>query len=182
MIHDNSSQQESASTPRSILVGSRGWQQEHWSGDFYPQDLPEDWRLSYYANEFPAVLVPALSWQAAGAELEDWSDEVHEEFRFYLQRDNEPSADIKKLGILAKQQLGPQFAGFVEFENELNNDVMLDRTCSVALINMQSKSLRGWREWLENNAANLQAIFLSDETLSYKELSEFKSLIELLNL
>jgi len=52
----------------------------------------------------------------------------------------------------------------------------------VALVKVKSNNLRGWREWLEENASGLQAIFLCDEDLLYKELTEFKSLLELLNL
>ena len=166
----------------SILVGSCGWQQLQGSGDFYPEDLPEDWQLSYYANEFPSVLVPAASWQAESAELEDWCDEVHEGFRFYLQRDVKASADIEKISAQAKQQLGLQFAGFVDIEGELDSGVKLDKPSNVALVKVKSNNLRGWREWLEENASGLQAIFLCDEDLLYKELTEFKSLLELLNL
>jgi uncharacterized protein YecE (DUF72 family) len=27
-----------------IRAGARGWQFEQWVGEFYPDDLPEDWR------------------------------------------------------------------------------------------------------------------------------------------
>jgi len=50
------------------------------------------------------------------------------------------------------------------------------------MIEFSSKNLREWREWLEQNAAQLDAIFLIDENLSAKQLSEFKSLVEMLNL
>lgn len=46
-----------------ILIGAAGWQHPQWSNDvFYPDDLPEDWYLSFYANEFPVVLVPEAQW------------------------------------------------------------------------------------------------------------------------
>ena len=43
---------------RELLLRARDWEHPAWNQEFYPDDLPEDWRLSYYANEFPVVLVP----------------------------------------------------------------------------------------------------------------------------
>ncbi len=34
-----------------------GWDHPAWQGSFYPDDLPADWRLTYYANEVPGVLL-----------------------------------------------------------------------------------------------------------------------------
>ncbi|RDH88860.1 MAG: ABC transporter permease [endosymbiont of Seepiophila jonesi] len=62
-----------------------GWDHPAWQGSFYPDDLPEDWRLTYYANEVPGVLVPMALWcKADEAQVESWIDDVEEGFRFYL--------------------------------------------------------------------------------------------------
>jgi len=46
-----------------ILIGAAGWLHEKWGNEvLYPEDLPEDWYLSFYANEFPIVLVPDSQW------------------------------------------------------------------------------------------------------------------------
>jgi len=51
-----------------ILIGAAGWQHPEWVNDaFYPDDLPEDWYLSFYANEFPVVLVPEAQWKDTAA-------------------------------------------------------------------------------------------------------------------
>lgn len=42
-----------------IEVGAMGWQ----CRDFYPEDLPVEWQLDYYANHFSALLVPQYQWQ-----------------------------------------------------------------------------------------------------------------------
>ncbi|RLJ22064.1 ABC transporter permease [bacterium endosymbiont of Escarpia laminata] len=62
-----------------------GWDHPAWQGSFYPDDLPEDWRLTYYANEVPGVLLPQTLWcKADEAQVESWIDDVEEGFRFYL--------------------------------------------------------------------------------------------------
>ncbi|MGM0678311.1 MAG: hypothetical protein ACQESY_00395 [Pseudomonadota bacterium] len=40
-----------------LLIGSCGWQHEDWQDSYYPADLPPDWRLGYYSNEFPLAVI-----------------------------------------------------------------------------------------------------------------------------
>ena len=54
MIHDSGTDTEHA---HGLRLGARGWRHAHWENDFYPDDLPPDWQLAYYANEFSTVLV-----------------------------------------------------------------------------------------------------------------------------
>ncbi|MES9903199.1 MAG: hypothetical protein ABW168_11070 [Sedimenticola sp.] len=69
-----------------FVVGARGWDHDAWVGDFYPDDLPGEWRLGFYANEFPGVLIPETEWSGVGeSEWEEWCDEVPEGFSFYLE-------------------------------------------------------------------------------------------------
>ena len=51
---------------------------------FYPEDLPSDWVLAYYAHFWRELLVPAHAWQTW---LEDrrWLDEAPEGLRLYFQ-------------------------------------------------------------------------------------------------
>jgi len=166
MIHDNLQQNETASIDDPIRVGACDWDHEHWLGTFYPDDLPEDWRLSYYANEFSAVSIAEDKWRSNLANLGEWVDEAPEDFLFYLQSTVDEPSELMQI----RDQLGENFAG------------ILGETSSSVMIEFSSKSLREWREWLEQNATKLKAIFLMDENLSAKQLSEFKSLVEMLNL
>lgn len=69
-----------------LHIMSCGWDYSDWLGAFYPDDLPDDWRLTFYANEFPGVLVPETDWlEADSAELAAWAADVEEGFRFYLE-------------------------------------------------------------------------------------------------
>ena len=44
-------------TSQRILIGASGWLHSGWQEQFYPEDLPQDWQLAYYGNEFPVVLI-----------------------------------------------------------------------------------------------------------------------------
>ena len=68
-----------------LLIGACGWSHPGWSGDFYPQDLPADWRLSYYANEFPVVLITEEEWHLPEADVSSWCEESDASFRFLLE-------------------------------------------------------------------------------------------------
>jgi uncharacterized protein YecE (DUF72 family) len=66
-----------------IFIGARGW---NGTGEFYPDILPDDWRLSFYATYLRAVLVPAETWeQADTAQAQAWLEDTYEEFRFVLE-------------------------------------------------------------------------------------------------
>jgi hypothetical protein len=69
-----------------IIVAARGWSHPNWCDDFYPEDLPEDWQLSYYSNEFRAVVVPAADFAGIDPlEVERWEEDTGEDFQFYLE-------------------------------------------------------------------------------------------------
>lgn len=71
-----------------LRFGTVGWRHQAWMRGYYPEDLPEDWQLGYYANELAAVLLPAVDWVGRSPEqLAQWVDDVHPAFRFYLAAD-----------------------------------------------------------------------------------------------
>jgi len=176
MIHDNDQQQEitadESSTRANLRLGALGWNHANWQDSFYPDDLPADWQLGFYANEFNSVLVPEAEWRANLHELEGWAEEVPENFRFYLQMVQRDEAEVAHLSGLLGQSLGAV----------ISYDASDFLQPPFALLNYSSRSLREWREWLDVHGDSLQAIFLADATLSVQQLSDFKSLIEMLGL
>ncbi len=89
-----------------------GWDLSGWEREFYPPDLPADWRLTYFANEFPAVMMPRAYWAKADeSSLRVWSEDVPEDFRFYLQTSG-IGADLPGCE-LAREGLGAKLAGLV---------------------------------------------------------------------
>ena len=67
-----------------VLMGSCGWKHNAWLNDFYSEDLPEDWQLGFYSNEFPVVYVPANDW-LDNEDLSEWTEDVADSFRFVLE-------------------------------------------------------------------------------------------------
>lgn len=67
-------------------LGAIGWDHEAWAGSFYPEDMPPEWRLSYYNTHFDCVLLPYRDWGARSLEtLAAWREDTLERFRFLLE-------------------------------------------------------------------------------------------------
>lgn len=94
-----------------LVIGARGWDHPQWAGSFFPDDLPEDWRLTYYSNEFSGVLVPVSLWRVADAKsVRAWKEAVAEEFLFYLEFG---TAEDYRHVERTRQSLHPHFGGLV---------------------------------------------------------------------
>ncbi len=91
-----------------ILVGARGWDHPSWLGEFYPEDLPEDWRLAYYANAFRSVLVPAqVLVRVHESAFAGWVEDVPAGFRFYLEVSTELVAAYAGESAPFVERIGP---------------------------------------------------------------------------
>ena len=68
-----------------ILIGTRSWNHAP-GGDFYPAELPDDWRLCYYSNNLRCVLVPQETWDCVQrADVIQWLEDSDPAFRFVLE-------------------------------------------------------------------------------------------------
>ncbi len=70
----------------SLLIGTYGWEHPAWHGNFYPPELPGDWRFCFYSNRLRSVLVSAESWHATdGGQTGLWLTDCDPQFRFVLE-------------------------------------------------------------------------------------------------
>lgn len=102
-----------------LRVGARGWEYSDWTGEFYPDDLPEDWRFSFYSNEFQSILVPYET--LARYDVEDWADwaeDTQKNFSFYVEISGTALWDKVKPYLEA---LGAQLKGVVVVVEELKD-------------------------------------------------------------
>jgi len=97
-----------------MRVGSYGWKHLGWRGGFYPEDLPEDWELGYYSNEFRAVMVPQSYWcVGTGYDFGGEIDDIHEDFRFILEYPTIQTADEASLFGEQLDEIADYTAGIV---------------------------------------------------------------------
>jgi hypothetical protein len=142
---------------QTINIGTYGWRHPHWTGSFYPDDLPQGWQLTYYSNVFNAVMVPADYWSdGSAADAGQWLDNVHEKFQFYVQCDEQMIDDLTLQASVARlSMIQPQLAALVYLgdEKELGESRIagfesLSRSldCDLLGINRASGGKAVWRQ------------------------------------
>lgn len=102
-----------------FLIGTSGWNFQHWRGVFYPRDLPKhDW-LPFYASHFDTVELNATFYRFFKPEsFLHWYNEVPGTFRFVLKAHRAITHEhlllncddmiihFSELAILLKRKLG----------------------------------------------------------------------------
>lgn len=86
-----------------MWFAARGWQHPAWLSSFYPEDMPQEWQLAYYSNEFRSVVLPSEEFcSAKPAQVELWVNECGEGFRFIVELDGQQdlATQIVKLNLL----------------------------------------------------------------------------------
>ena len=101
--------------PALLEIGAFGWNHPAWIAGFYPADLPVQWRLSYYANEFDTVLVPGeLLVSEAAFGMQTWCGEVSGRFGFIVELEPFLVKDLEGQRILTGlDALGASLRGLV---------------------------------------------------------------------
>lgn len=118
-----------------IDVAARGWDHDAWGGDFFPPDLPREWRLTFYANHFRSVLVPGrILLRADASDLAQWRTDTHEEFRFFLEISVRLVERFRSGGVAAlRRWLEP----------------LLDRTAGLLLLGFSRRREPTLAHWIE---------------------------------
>ncbi len=106
-----------AITPKltTLTLAAYGWSPANWASVFYPNDLPADWQISYYTNEFSRLLIPASEWQAPVEQARAWLAEVGQDFGFYVELTPEllQAAHWDAVRSAIEQELSAQVLGIV---------------------------------------------------------------------
>ena len=69
-----------------LLLGTVGWRRQDWSAEYYPADLPAEWRLAYYANDCDCILMRASDWgRMRPGELDELLEEADRRLLYCLE-------------------------------------------------------------------------------------------------
>lgn len=87
-----------------VTVGTSGYAFKEWKGPFYPEDLPDDRQLAYYATQFGSVEINNTFYRLPKEHvLQEWASQVPEDFRFALKA----SQRITHFARLKEEARGP---------------------------------------------------------------------------
>lgn len=181
---------------QSIQLGVYHWQLFADDASFYPEDLPEDWRLSFYANEFETACIDAdwiLDNRAGWANLvEDLDD------RFCLAIGIEHDQQWHRLHDVTEipDQVDMLILD-VTGSNHVATDLQLihrsdcwspeQPSASRLAVLPSSATLKQYRQWIDqwmgigtDAEQEVRWLWLDGTKTSYRQLAELRSLIELM--
>ena len=68
-----------------LYAGTSGYSYKEWKGHFYPEKMPADQMLSFYATKLPAVEINNTFYRLPKRDVIDlWSSQVPPEFKFVI--------------------------------------------------------------------------------------------------
>lgn len=100
----------------SLTLAAYGWSPHNWAQNFYPDDLPSEWHIAYYANEFSRILLPAPLWNDVSlARVATWATDTSDDFGFYLEltRDVLQAANWSSVQTTVEQHLAEKVLGLL---------------------------------------------------------------------
>jgi len=195
---------------QTISVGVFDWTGFMSTGGYYPADLPQDWKLNYYANDFESACLNLSSLIKQPHLLQEWCEDLDESFQLSLYMDHSNQTELLRLLLqdaIKLQWLIVDTTVVRELERELLtlvNEFSLQprqivnrkklwrpsnsQACvPVALLPQAAeiKTYRGWIEaWIQScpKAQQVESLTLwLDASVSrYPTLSECRTLVELM--
>ncbi|MDQ7014826.1 MAG: hypothetical protein Q9N68_00420 [Gammaproteobacteria bacterium] len=170
---------------KTMCVGSRGVNHPAWNESFYPEDLPEEWRLSYYSNEFRSLLLLHDDIKSLpDDELIEWLEELDADFALLYGVEFDSFFELSLLPSLLKQRLQAlvcdltvlQLALLLKGVVPLPENTPLYLRCLQGVPNdeqMQQIRRRGWRFCWQGNQSYSEGcapVLFLDGRLSLREL------------
>lgn len=156
-----------------------------WSGEalthFYPEDIPEEWQLTWLANHAMAVVISPEHWlNVSEHQVRDWVAQTQENFWFYLLCDTEDQlASARTVAGYFPQQCGGIVTRFVP-QTALHDVAVL--VIGDAVLSYQAETLRQGqkmiREWLTHFQGDHGLILLTGEMRT--QVQALQSLLALL--
>lgn len=176
-----------ASTTQAAAVEiiAEGWQQLADAASYYPEDLPAEWQLNYFANEQTGVYLPRTLWEnIPPATLRTWRQDVHGRFHFYL----EWPEHTDRIAIAACA-LADSLAAYVRWTNGEVGVLVNARTqasepqgqalrCPAPLLS----DLRGAARWLRQVAVPASATLVILSRPTSTQLADWRELPALLGM
>jgi hypothetical protein len=175
-----------------LLLGTVGWVRPDWLAGYYPEDLPQDWRLAYYANDCGCLMLTAAQLPAAIAEgLRDQLEEVGESLTCLLDIDaagpavDDLIADLVGNGagnlILLSRGDTPSLHGLPVWRYSAPDQwVAPDATGSAVRWHLDGFDLRVLRERATGLPADSRFLVIDGPSATPARIRELRTLLELL--
>lgn len=194
---------------KNIKVGVCNWLQFPSNNSFYPEDIPAEWKLSYFANEFEAACITLTDDMDHGRLLE-WMEDLPDTFHLSFEVADKTSLDVLA-GLMQQNEL-PELSSLYASSREsyimlqkkmqqfsLTGDIIQHtavisaetiwtpvnqvKSSPIALLpDIDDKKIyRHWIElWSASSSQQELILWLDGQAARYSTLSDLRTLVELM--
>ncbi len=179
---------------KTILVGVDDWLRFANDGEFYPDDLPAEWRLGYYANEFETACISLDQTLAGICQDLQWLEDLADGFQLYFAPptdadESQNTEDAALSGELShcRQVLIEQ--GDVPADHFLPSrhfwqpdQIIADASIARLPGDAEILQYRGWIEQFAAQSPHAQLrVWLDASTASAQKLTDCRMLVEMMS-
>lgn len=196
-------------TPK-ISVGVFDWMSFAEPQGYYPEDIPAEWKLSYYSNDFNSACLSLAALTTKPELLTEWVSDLPQTFElsFYLQQvDQIPILqsllqtahspvyslivhNAESNNLLHKESLQSVLSAeleIVEFKDIWTPMAVSQKSSGIAIF-PQAENMREYRSWIDqwlthddpDAMTGHKTLWLQGAQTSYQQLSEIRMLTELM--
>ncbi len=176
---------------QNILVGVYDWRQFGLDDHFYPADLPADWRLGYFANEFETTCLLLDEADLTGLTSMDELEDLPDGFRLHFEWVGEtPGKALKSEQVQQLNHLKALHSARAPASPALfihSNDCWTpQQPVASAFARLPGDAdLKQYRRWIElwsGLGGQPQRLWLEGAQASAARLAEVRTLVELMGL
>lgn len=179
--------------PENIRVGVYDWEKFAVKGTFYPPDMPLEWRLAFFANEFETACLRLTDERLRQPIDFEWLQDLAEGFRLYFTM---PTTDCGQSELLLQQE---HFKSVICQAGIASDHQFIDATqcwtpqspqTSACALLPGDATLADYRRWIDrwqeplvtDQGQQPSLLWLQGETAYAGKLSEVRTLVELMGL
>ena len=173
-----------------LLLGTVDWQRRDWLSEYYPPDLPPEWRLAYYANDCGCLLLRSDSWVRMDAEtLQEALDEAEGRLVYFLEAPPSwGSAERDRLALFAAcravvltDRPDPTQTRYPQWTSQ-GPGAWVDRDSGAGLLcwSVDRWDMRALRDRVGALAPDARALILDGPAASPARVPELRTLLELM--
>ncbi len=154
-----------------LLIGKYGLD---FLDDFYPDDIPKEWRFDYYSDFFSTLLLPIDT----NEDIEEiCNDAQNNDFQLVIEINNEHLQDIDKLKKLLSSIYNYKECVILWFELELDNviyklvsdfKIVMQLSNKINNTNLKHKKILNYNIYFNDTPVIVSSLSLED-----KEIREF---------
>ena len=143
----------------SVKVGVYGWSGFAPGHSFYPEDMPDEWRLAFYANEFESACVDLTRGGPDSDTLAEWVEDLPGDFELSFVVSASAQVDAI-LELIEQQLLQPRWLVVDDRAGELNADEVLQHIENHVASSAPPRLLRRSRIWRPDHPVDSSVIAL----------------------